>query len=110
MKISKIEKAAIRADKIRIRDLKPHYSHLSLAQKKLVKALEMEKIVLKEMTIVERFDKNWRATESGQQLLIRYSDAVNALKRARNKLDLSENEEQQLLNSTTKSRFANSSF
>jgi predicted methyltransferase len=109
-------KTDIRLSKIRTRSLKPSYKMLSCEEKRLVKALEVRVQLEREMGIIGRRDKNWRLTETGQNLLEHYLRSGDRLESARCRFeiktskDLTENEELMLVNSTRCNRFYGGAF
>lgn len=108
---TKYLKANIRFDKIHTRNNKPHYTHLTVEQKKFVKALEQVKQYEKEIGKYDRSsNKEWRKTEAGQILLEQYFYAHEKYMKISSKMGLSELEENQLLNSCHTSRYYGGSF
>jgi hypothetical protein len=105
-------KANIRLNKIRERNLKPHYNHLTPQQKAFVKAFEAVRqceIGIGKMDMGN--DKNWRRTEFGGLLLEAYSKAIDRKIRLSNELNLeTEAQENELYNSCHNSRFYGGSF
>lgn len=98
-------KANIRLDKIRERNNKPHYSHLTPKEKSFVKAFEQIQQCEKDMGKLKREDENWRKTEIGQHILEVYLKAINKKMKISNQLDLTEEKEYELFNSCYTSRF-----
>jgi hypothetical protein len=98
-------KASIRLGKISERNNKPHYSHLTPKEKSFVKAFEQVKQCENEMSTLERDNKDWRKTETGQHILGIYSKAIDRKMRTSNQLNLSEEKEFELFNSCHNSRF-----
>lgn len=103
-------KANIRLDKIRQRNLKPSYKHLSPDEKKLVKAIEKVDSCEKEIRTLDRQDSNWRNTELGSVVLEEYYFATKRKEKVSNKLNLTESEENNLVKSCHTTRFSGGSF
>jgi len=104
-------RANIRLDKIRQRNLKPHYSHLNPQEHRLVKALELVRQIEKEIGKKDiGANKDWRKTEAGGLFLERYLKAHDKYMRLSSKLDLTEAQENELLNSCHTSRFYGGSY
>lgn len=105
-------KANIRLDKIRERNLKPHYSHLNTQEKSFVKAYETVRQCELEIGRMDRgINKDWRRTDTGSLILETYSKAVDRKIRLSNKLNLdTEAQETALYNSCHNSRFYGGSY
>jgi hypothetical protein len=104
-------KANIRLDKIRQRNLKPHYNHLTPEQYRLVKSLELVRQFEKDIGKMDGgINKDWRKTEDGGLFLERYLKAHNRYMKLSSKQDLTEAQENELLNSCHNSRFYGGSY
>jgi hypothetical protein len=104
-------KANIRLNKIRERNLKPHYKHLNPQEKSLVKTIEaVRQYELSIANMDKGSDPNWRKTEFGGQLLEGYLNAHDKYMRLSGKLDLTEVQENELYNSCHNSRFYGGSY
>lgn len=87
----------IRHSKATARIQKPNYKHLTNNQKIYFKACEIVNQCEYEMAKAERFKENWRNTDWGQQLLEKYSKAIdNKVIKYRNICNMTEKQEQAL--------------
>jgi hypothetical protein len=104
--MNKFVKAGIRLDKIHQRNLKPHYSHLTAVEKRMVKAMEAVEQCEREMRKAEvSGEANWRNTEWGRDLLGRYFKAIQRRDRVREKNGVDFEKAEELLASTKTTRF-----
>lgn len=78
---------------------RPNYKGLTNNQKIYFKACEAVNQYEYEMTKAERLGENWRSTNWGQQLLEKYSKAIDKVIKYRNICNLTEEQEQALRNS-----------
>ena len=105
-------KADIRLDKIAQRNNKPHYKHLNVEQKRLVKA--MEKVKNSEMTMwkeeVVYNNKDWRKEEWAGEFLDTYLWRCDRLSKIKAKLDYDEDKYNAIFESTRTARFYGGSF
>lgn len=112
IRMTKFIKAGIRLGKIHERNQKPHYTHLTPPQKRLVKA--MEAVHSFEMSIAkEDMDPRnvgWRRTESGTQLVQDYLHATSKVARLREKLGVDIDAADALYASSKTARFSGGSF
>ena len=99
-----------RFDKIDTRNNKPHYAHLSTQQKALVKAIEKDRLCIRDMAILERSDPEWRKTYTGQFVLECYSKAIDTQQRYRHKLNIDIDAANELHKSAHTSRFYGGSY
>jgi len=104
-------KANIRLQKISERNNKPHYSHLTPQQRAFVKAYEQVQQCERDITRMELYNKNWRKTEVGQEVLGIYFKAIDRKIKLSNRLNLeTEAQENELLCSCHTSRFYGGSY
>lgn len=86
----------IRHSKATAKTHKPSYKYLTNNQKIYFKACETVNQCEYEMAKAERLGENWRNTDWGQQLLEKYSKAIDKVIKYRNICNMTEEQEQAL--------------
>jgi len=99
-----------RFDKIDARNNKPHYAHLTAQQKTLVKAIEKERLCIRDMAKLERKSPDWRETDTGQFVLECYSKSIDKQQRYRHILNIDTDAASALHRSAHTSRFYGGSY